>query len=103
MGDRTGVNTYGARLRRRVRRARVALRRTGVDYFRGGTSDRLALAGLLLTVPAIVCGTVLDPVWCSPVALVLPIVAGGLLLRPASLLALYAAAAGGLIVESAIL
>ncbi|MEU2545575.1 PP2C family protein-serine/threonine phosphatase [Streptomyces roseolus] len=103
MGTGTGIDTYAARLRRRARRARVALRRTGVDYFRGGASDRLALAGLLLTIPAIVCGTVLDPVWCSPTALVLPIVAGGLLLRPASLLGLYAASAGGLIVESAVL
>ncbi|MET9350712.1 PP2C family protein-serine/threonine phosphatase [Streptomyces termitum] len=103
MGDRAGHDTHAARLRRSVHRARLALRRTGVEYFRGGASDRLALAGLLLTVPAIVCGTVLDPVWCSPATLVLPIVAGGLLLRPASLLALYAAAAGGLIVESVLL
>ncbi|WP_141301936.1 PP2C family protein-serine/threonine phosphatase, partial [Streptomyces gardneri] len=39
----------------------------------------------------------------APAALVLPIVAGGLLLRPASLLGLYAAAAGALIVESVVL
>ncbi|CAM5530659.1 PP2C family protein-serine/threonine phosphatase [Streptomyces tanashiensis] len=103
MGQRAGVNTYAARTRRRVRRARVVLRRSAVDYFRGDGADWLAFAGLLLMIPAIACGTLLNPVWCSPAALVLPIVAGGLLLRPASLLALYAAAAGALIVESVVL
>ncbi|AJF65199.1 PP2C family protein-serine/threonine phosphatase [Streptomyces vietnamensis] len=103
MGQRAGVNTYAARTRRRVRRARVALRRSAVDYFRGDGADWLAFAGLLLMIPAIACGTLFDPVWCAPAALVLPIVAGGLLLRPASLLALYAAAAGALIVESVVL
>ncbi|GGY20225.1 PP2C family protein-serine/threonine phosphatase [Streptomyces tanashiensis] len=103
MGQRAGVNTYAARTRRRVRRARVVLRRSAVDYFRGDGADWLAFAGLLLMIPAIACGTLLNPVWCSPAALVLPIVAGGLLLRPASLLALYAAAAGALIVESFVL
>ncbi|CAM5440824.1 serine/threonine-protein phosphatase [Streptomyces tanashiensis] len=103
MGQRAGVNTYAARTRRRVRRARVVLRRSAVDYFRGDGADWLAFAGLLLMIPAIACGTLLNPVWCSPAALVLPIVAGGLLLRPASLLALYAAAAGALIVGSFVL
>ncbi|MBX9425200.1 MULTISPECIES: PP2C family protein-serine/threonine phosphatase [Streptomyces] len=103
MGHRAGVNTTAARLRRRARRARTALRRSGVDYFRGDGSDWLAFAGLFLMIPAIACGTLLDPVWCAPAALVLPIVAGGLLLRPASLLGLYAAAAGALIVESVVL
>ncbi|MFF0423540.1 PP2C family protein-serine/threonine phosphatase [Streptomyces sp. NPDC004520] len=103
MGQRAGVNTYAARARRRVRRARVTLRRSAVDYFRGDGADWLAFAGLLLMIPAIACGTLFDPVWCAPAALVLPIVAGGLLLRPASLLALYAAAAGALIVESVVL
>jgi len=103
MGRRGALDSYAARLRRSARRARVALRRSGVDYFRGDGSDWIALAGLLLTVPAIACGTLLNPVWCSPVALVLPIVAGGLLLRPASLLGLYAASAGALIVESVVL
>ncbi|GGV77294.1 membrane protein [Streptomyces gelaticus] len=83
-----------------MHRARVALRKSGVDYFRGDGSDWIALAGLLLTIPAITCATLLDPMWCSPAALVLPIVAGGLLLRPASLLGLYATAAAALIVES---
>ncbi|MFF0474336.1 PP2C family protein-serine/threonine phosphatase [Streptomyces sp. NPDC004284] len=103
MGQRAGVNTYAARTRRRVRRARIALRRSAVDYFRGDGADWLAFAGLLLMIPAIACGTLFNPLWCAPVAIVLPIVAGGLLLRPASLLALYAAAAGALIVESVVL
>ncbi|QKW06470.1 serine/threonine-protein phosphatase [Streptomyces sp. NA04227] len=88
------------RIRRRVHRARIALRRSGVDYFRGDGSDWIALAGLLLTVPVIAGLTLMDSVWCAPATLVLPIVVGGLLLRPASLLALYGAAAGALIIES---
>ncbi|MFF8604669.1 PP2C family protein-serine/threonine phosphatase [Streptomyces sp. NPDC015346] len=103
MGDRAGVASYTARMRKSAHRARVALRRSGVDYFRGEGSDWVAFAGLLLTIPAITWGTLTNPVWCSPVALVLPIVAGGLLLRPASLLGLYATAAGALIVESVVL
>ncbi len=71
-----------------------------MDYFRGDGSDWIALAGLLLTIPVIAGTTLMNSVWCSPAALVLPIVAGGLLLRPASLLGLYAAAATALIVES---
>ncbi|MFI8965661.1 PP2C family protein-serine/threonine phosphatase [Streptomyces sp. NPDC053493] len=102
MGRRR-VDSYAARTRRRALRARTALRRSAVDYFRGDGSDWVALAGLLLTVPAIAVGTLVNPVWCSPVALVLPIVAGGLILRPASLLGLYAAAASALIVESVVL
>ncbi|MBD0709722.1 MULTISPECIES: PP2C family protein-serine/threonine phosphatase [unclassified Streptomyces] len=103
MGHRAGRNTYAARLGRRVRRVRNALRKTGVDYFRGDGSDRLAFAGLFLAIPAIACATLYNSVWCAPTALVLPIVAGGLLLRPASLLGLYATAAGALIVESVVL
>ncbi|MER6994981.1 PP2C family protein-serine/threonine phosphatase [Streptomyces sp. NPDC000410] len=97
------ADSYAARLRRSAHRARTALRKSAVDYFRGDGSDWVALAGLLLTIPAIACGTMALPVWCSPNALVLPIVAGGLLLRPASLLGLYAAAAAALIVESLVL
>ncbi|GAA2433813.1 PP2C family protein-serine/threonine phosphatase [Streptomyces lavendulocolor] len=97
------MDAYPARLRRSARRVKVGLRKSGVDYFRGDGSDWIALVGLLLTVPAITLLTVATPVWAAPAALVLPIVAGGLLLRPASLLALYAAAAGALIVESAVL
>ncbi|MFB7375166.1 PP2C family protein-serine/threonine phosphatase [Streptomyces sp. NPDC056222] len=103
MRSRVGVASYSARMRRSAHRVRIALRKSGVDYFRGEGSDWVAFAGLLLTIPAITVGTLADPVWCAPAALVLPIVAGGLLLRPASLLALYAAAAGALIVESVVL
>ncbi|MFE9723525.1 PP2C family protein-serine/threonine phosphatase [Streptomyces sp. NPDC005794] len=103
MARRRGPETYPARWRRSAHRARVALRRSGVDYFRGDGSDWIALAGLLVTIPVITGFTLLDPVWCSPAALALPIVAGGLLLRPASLLSLYATAAAALIVESFVL
>ncbi|WP_069172796.1 PP2C family protein-serine/threonine phosphatase [Streptomyces griseus] len=100
MARREGVDAYPARWRRSAHRARIALRRSGVDYFRGDGSDWIALVGLLLTVPAIAGAGLVNPVWCSPAALALPVVAGGLLLRPASLLGLYAAAATALIVES---
>ncbi|WP_274558423.1 PP2C family protein-serine/threonine phosphatase [Streptomyces spiramyceticus] len=103
MARGVGADSYTARTRKSAHRARIALRKSGVDYFRGDGSDWIALAGLLLTVPAIACGTIATPVWCAPSALVLPIVAGGLLLRPASLLGLYAAAATALIVESIVL
>ena len=97
------VETLTARARMLSHRARTALRKSAVDYFRGDASDWLAFGGLLLTIPAIACGTLMMPVWFSPSALVLPIVAGGLLLRPASLLALYAASAAALIVEALVL
>ncbi|MFE7098933.1 PP2C family protein-serine/threonine phosphatase [Streptomyces erythrochromogenes] len=97
------VETLLARMRMRSHRGRTALRKSAVDYFRGDASDWLAFVGLLLTVPAIAFGTLMMPVWFSPAALVLPIVAGGLLLRPASLLALYAASAAALIVEAVVL
>ncbi|WP_030760885.1 PP2C family protein-serine/threonine phosphatase [Streptomyces sp. NRRL F-2664] len=97
------VETFLARMRMRSHRGRTVLRKSAVDYFRGDASDWLAFIGLLLTVPAIACGTLMLPVWFSPSALVLPIVAGGLLLRPASLLALYAASAAALIVEALVL
>ncbi|RVU19262.1 serine/threonine-protein phosphatase [Streptomyces antnestii] len=100
-GRRAQAETFPARMKMRLHRARIALRKSGVDYFRGEGSDWVALVGLLLTVPVITLGTLVDPVWCSPTALVLPIVAGGLVLRPASLLGLYAAAAAAMIVESA--
>ncbi|MFJ7203057.1 PP2C family protein-serine/threonine phosphatase [Streptomyces sp. NPDC098789] len=97
------METLTARLRKSSHRVRTALRKSAVDYFRGDASDWLAFGGLILTVPAITWGTLLLPVWFSPSALVLPIVAGGLLLRPASLLALYAASASALIVEALVL
>ncbi|MER7826899.1 MULTISPECIES: PP2C family protein-serine/threonine phosphatase [unclassified Streptomyces] len=97
------VESLMARMRMLSHRSRTALRKSAVDYFRGDGSDWLAFGGLLLTVPAIACGTIMLPVWFSPSALVLPIVAGGLLLRPASLLGLYAASATALIVEALVL
>ncbi|WHM38731.1 PP2C family protein-serine/threonine phosphatase [Streptomyces sp. BPTC-684] len=100
MARRVGADSYSARWRKSAHRARIALRKSGVDYFRGDGSDWIALAGLLLTVPTIAAATLVSPVWCAPAALALPIVAGGVLLRPASLLGLYAAAAVALIVES---
>ncbi|OON80781.1 PP2C family protein-serine/threonine phosphatase [Streptomyces tsukubensis] len=102
-GERAEAETFGARLKKRFHRARIGLRRSGVDYFRGDGSDWIAMVGLLLTIPVLAAVTVVAPVWCSPAALVLPIVAGGLLLRPANLLGLYAAAAAALIVESVLL
>ncbi|MGI5337996.1 PP2C family protein-serine/threonine phosphatase [Streptomyces sp. CA-181903] len=98
-----GAETPTARMRKALHRARTSVRKAGVDYFRGDGSDWLALSALLFSVPALAIGTIAQPEWCAPAALVLPIVAGGLLLRPASLLGLYAAAATALIVESAVL
>ena len=99
-GRRGAAETFPARVKKRIRRVRVAVRRAGVDYFRGDGSDWIAFVGLLLTIPLIACGTLTNSVWYAPTLLALPIVAGGLLLRPASLLALYAASATALIVES---
>ncbi|MEV7677601.1 PP2C family protein-serine/threonine phosphatase [Streptomyces sp. NPDC088341] len=103
MAGNARAESYSARLRRKLHRVRNGVRKSGVDYFRGDGSDWIALAGLLLTIPAIALTTIAVPVWCSPSALVLPIVAGGLILRPSSLLSLYAAAAAALIVESMVL
>nr|WSZ96010.1 serine/threonine-protein phosphatase [Streptomyces sp. NBC_00857] len=97
------ADSYSARMRKTLHRVRTGVRKSGVDYFRGDGSDWIALVGLLLTVPAIALTTIAIPVWCAPSALVLPIVAGGLLLRPSSLLSLYAAAAAALIIESMVL
>ncbi|HEY5836272.1 PP2C family protein-serine/threonine phosphatase [Streptomyces sp.] len=97
-GDGTGL-----RWRRRLRRARLGVRRSAVDYFRGDAPDWTGLAVIVLTVPALAVTTVIVPVWCPPSALVLPILAGGLLLRPASLLLIYAACAVALVAESAVL
>lgn len=94
------ADSLGARWRKATHRARIALRKSAVDYFRGDGSDTVALTALLLTVPAITWGTITKSEWISPSALVLPIVAGALILRPASLLGLYAACAAGLIVET---
>lgn len=101
MAQRAAGDSPVARWRRTLHRVRVGLRRTGVDYFRGEGSDWLILTVLVLSVPAIAWGTVASPVWCPPTALVLPILLGGLLLRPSSLLLLYGASATALVVESA--
>jgi hypothetical protein len=79
------------------------VRKSGVDYFRGDGSDWLALCVLVLSVPALAWTTVLQPEWCPPTALVLPVLAGGLLLRPSSLLLLYSTSAAAIVVESAAL
>lgn len=90
-------------MRKRWHRARTGLRKSAVDYFRGDGSDWVAFAGLFLTVPAIAVGTIVGPEWCDPAALVLPVIAGGLVLRPATLLLLYASATAALVVESLVL
>ncbi|MFJ2442737.1 PP2C family protein-serine/threonine phosphatase [Streptomyces sp. NPDC087658] len=97
------ADSYSARLRMRLHRVRTGVRKSGVDYFRGDGSDWIALVGLLLTIPVITLATLAFPVWVAPSALVLPIVAGGLVLRPSSLLSLYAASAAALIIESMVL
>jgi hypothetical protein len=102
MAQRAAGNSPVARWRRTLHRARVGVRKTGVDYFRGEGSDWLVLSVLVLSVPAIAWATVASPVWCPPTALVLPILIGGLLLRPSSLLLLYGASAAALVVESAV-
>lgn len=83
--------------------ARASLRRAAVDYFRGDASDGLAFAGLLLTVPVLAGAGVRWPDWCPSESLVLPLVAGGLLLRPASLLGLYLATAAALMLQALII
>ncbi|MER7396074.1 PP2C family protein-serine/threonine phosphatase [Streptomyces sp. NPDC000151] len=103
MASGAAAETLTARVRKAMHRARIGVRKAMVDYFRGDGSDWVALAALLISVPAITGGTVWHPDWIAPAALVLPIVAGGLLLRPASLLALYGTAAMALIVEAAVL
>jgi hypothetical protein len=106
MAGRTGKTPPAPRLyqaRKAVHRVRTAVRRSAVDYFRGDGSDWIAFAALLITVPALTYATVTEPLWFAPESLVLPVIAGGLLLRPASLLILYAAAAGALIVEATVL
>ncbi|TDC23052.1 serine/threonine-protein phosphatase [Streptomyces sp. 8K308] len=86
-----------------VHRVRTRLRRSAVDYFRGGASDWWAFGALLATVPLLSLATVAWPEWCPSEALVLPLVAGGLLLRPASLLGLYAVVATALVLETALM
>ncbi|NJQ03880.1 PP2C family protein-serine/threonine phosphatase [Streptomyces zingiberis] len=103
MAQEVRVETFTARMRRKTHRVRNGLRKSAVDYFRGDGSDWIALVALLLTVPTIAAGTMAAPLWCPPAALVLPIVAAGLLLRPASVLLMYGAAAVALIVEASVI
>ncbi|MEU7178524.1 PP2C family protein-serine/threonine phosphatase [Streptomyces celluloflavus] len=103
MASGPGAEPLTARLHKAAHRARIGVRKAGVDYFRGDGSDWIALAALLLSIPAIAAGTLWRPDWIAPTALVLPVVAGGLLLRPANLLTLYGTSAGALIVEAALL
>lgn len=86
-----------------LHRLRVGVRRSAVDYFRGEGSDWLALGVLLLSVPLLTLSTLTWPQWCPPESLVLPLVVGGMVLRPASLLGLYAATAVALVAETALL
>ncbi|MER6309078.1 PP2C family protein-serine/threonine phosphatase [Streptomyces sp. NPDC001739] len=97
-----GTETLTARVHKGLHRARVGVRKAGVDYFRGEGSDLFALAALLFAIPAIAAGTLWRPEWIAPTALVLPVIAGGLLLRPANLLVLYGASAAALVVEAAL-
>ncbi|WUD75324.1 serine/threonine-protein phosphatase [Streptomyces sp. NBC_00510] len=103
MARRPVGDGFGARWRRTVHRARVGLRKSAVDYFRGDAADWLALTVLTISVPLIAWATVLAPQWCPPTTLVLPVLVGGLLLRPSSLLLLYGASAAAMVVESAVL
>ncbi|RBM23622.1 PP2C family protein-serine/threonine phosphatase [Streptomyces sp. PT12] len=103
-GSRTALlRARRERAHKTVHRLRTGLRRSAVDYFRGGGSEWLAFLALFLTVPVFTGATVVWPAWCPPEALVLPLVAGGLLLRPASLLGLYAIAATALVLETALI
>ncbi|MDB1086722.1 PP2C family protein-serine/threonine phosphatase [Streptomyces sp. ACA25] len=101
--DTASTRPRNLKVHKMLHRLRTALRRSAVDYFRGGGSDWGALTALLLTVPLLAAATLRWPEWCPPEALVLPLVAGGLLLRPASVLGLYAATAVALVVETALL
>ncbi|MFC5909328.1 PP2C family protein-serine/threonine phosphatase [Streptacidiphilus monticola] len=95
-------DTSAARVRRALSRARRRVRRAGVDYFRGDASDWIAFAALATLVPLVAVLTLLLPLWFPPTAMVLPVLAGALLLRPSSLVLLYAASAAALAVESAL-
>ncbi|ARQ70667.1 PP2C family protein-serine/threonine phosphatase [Streptomyces marincola] len=101
--DKTPARARRRRAYKAAHRLRTGMRRSAVDYFRGDGSDWIAFAALLLTVPLLAGATVVWPEWCPPEALVLPLVAGGLLLRPASLLGLYAVTATALVLETALI
>lgn len=102
-GETTPTATRRLKALKALHRVRTGLRRSAVDYFRGEGSDWGAFIALLLTVPLLAAATLRWPEWCPPESLVLPLVAGGLLLRPASVLALYASTAAALVVQTALL
>ena len=101
MAKRLASNELRFRWRRGLHRARLAVRKSAVDYFRGDASDWVGLTVLILAIPLLAYTTTMTPVWCPPSALVLPILAGGLLLRPSSLLLVYAGSAVALVAEAA--
>lgn len=102
-GTPSGFAAAMARVRQRARRAHRRIRRALVDYFRGGASDTAALLALLASVPVLTVLTCLSPSWCPPTALVLPLIAGALLLRPVSLGLLYLVAVAGMCAEAVLL
>lgn len=91
------------RIHKASHRVRTLTRRAALDYFRGHGSDWSILTILLLSVPALAWATLAQPLLAAPEALVLPLIAGGLLLRPLSMMVVYAACAAALIVEAAVL
>ncbi|CAL9527311.1 hypothetical protein SUDANB171_03944 [Streptomyces sp. enrichment culture] len=101
--DNPPPTTWKHRVHKAYHRLRTTLRRAAVDSFRGGGSDSGALTVLLCSVPLLAAGTLISSEWCPPEALALPLVAGGLLLRPASLLGLYGVAATALVAETALI
>ncbi|GGO80937.1 PP2C family protein-serine/threonine phosphatase [Wenjunlia tyrosinilytica] len=103
MAGEAAAESPRTRARRALYRVRRTLRRSAVDYFRGDGSDWIAFAALLLLVPLLTLCTVASPMWCPPSALVVPVLLGGLLLRPSSLVLLYAGATAALVVDSAYL
>ncbi|MBP0454697.1 serine/threonine-protein phosphatase [Kitasatospora sp. RG8] len=101
-GAEAASDPVTARLRKRLRRVRRRLRTAGVDYFRGGAADWPVFCALALLVPLLILLNIWIPAWAPPTSLVLPILAAALLLRPGSLVMLYALAALGLSAESVI-
>lgn len=94
-GDSVAVRT-----RRAMSRTWTRLRRIAVAYFRGDAPDWVALAALVVSVPLISALTLVSTAWFPPTMLVLPILAGALLLRPSSLIVLYTCAAVAMVGES---
>ncbi|NYI08390.1 PP2C family protein-serine/threonine phosphatase [Allostreptomyces psammosilenae] len=102
-GGLPGGNPTMARWRRSALRAWRRMRRQAVDDFRGDGTDRTALTVLLALLPVLALGTVVSPEWFPPTALVVPVLVGGLALRPSSLVLLYTAASGTLVTEALVM